>query len=380
MQSSMEYMEQALSLARLALGHVSPNPAVGAVIVKDGKVVGQGYTQPPGSAHAELMALKEAGERARNATLYVTMEPCCHYGRTPPCTKAIIAAGITEVHASMIDPNPLVAGKGQAELEKAGVRVFIGEHGEEAREIVEAYCKYIATGIPFVTVKFAVSLDGKIATRTGDSKWISGDESRRYVHYLRYTSDAIMVGLNTVLTDDPQLTVRCCSRGGLAHKQPLRIVADSEGKTPVSSRVFHEPGNVLMAVGVNVTSARKHAYEKSGAEVLEMPTRRGKVDMPSLMRALGERQITSVLAEGGSRLLGSLFDHGLVDKAIVFIAPIIIGGRLAKTPVAGKGVEKVIDSIKLERVRTRTCNGDVMISGYVGKETCLPASSKSSAQ
>jgi diaminohydroxyphosphoribosylaminopyrimidine deaminase/5-amino-6-(5-phosphoribosylamino)uracil reductase len=380
MQSSMQYMEQALSLARLALGHVSPNPAVGAVIVKDGKVVGQGYTQPPGSAHAELMALKEAGERARGAMLYVTMEPCCHYGRTPPCTKAIIAAGITEVHAAMIDPNPLVAGKGQAELEKAGVRVFIGEHGEEAREIVEAYWKYITTGIPFVTVKFAVSLDGKIATRTGDSKWISGDESRRYVHYLRYTSDAIMVGLNTVLTDDPQLTVRCCSRGGLAHKQPLRIVADSEGKTPMSSRVFHEPGNVLMAVGANITSARKHAYEKSGAEVLEMPTHRGKVDMPSLMRALGERQITSVLAEGGSRLLGSLFDHGLVDKVIVFIAPIIIGGRLAKTPVAGKGVEKVIDSIKLERVRTRTCNGDVMISGYVGKETCLPASSKSSAQ
>ena len=376
----MEYMEQALSLARLALGHVSPNPAVGAVIVKDGKVVGQGYTQPPGSAHSEIMALKEAGERARGATLYVTMEPCCHYGRTPPCTKAIIAAGIAEVHAAMIDPNPVVAGKGRAELEKAGVRIFLGEHGEEAREIAEAYCKYITTRTPFITAKFAVSLDGKIATRTGDSKWISGDESRRYVHYLRYTADAIMVGVNTVLTDDPQLTVRCCSRGGLVHKQPLRIIVDSEGKAPTSSRVFHEPGSVLMAVGENISPARKRAYEKAGGEVLVTPTRRSQVDMPWLVGALGERQITSILAEGGSRLLGSLFDHGLVDKVIVFIAPMIIGGRLAKTPVAGKGVGKVIDSIKLERVRTRTCNGDVMISGYVGKETCLPASSKSSAE
>jgi diaminohydroxyphosphoribosylaminopyrimidine deaminase/5-amino-6-(5-phosphoribosylamino)uracil reductase len=376
----MDYMAQALSLARLALGHVSPNPAVGAVIVRDGKVVGQGYTQPPGSAHAEIVALKEAGDLARGATLYVTLEPCCHFGRTPPCTGAIIAAGITEVRAAMIDPNPAVAGQGQAQLEKAGVRVFIGEHGEEAREIAEAYCKYIATRMPFVTAKFAVSLDGKIATRTGDSKWISGDESRRYVHYLRYTSDAIMVGVKTVLTDDPQLTVRCCSRGGLIHEQPLRIIVDSEGRTPTAAKVFHVPGNVLMAVGAKTSPARRRAYREAGAEVLVVPTRRGQVDLPSLMQALGKRQVTSILAEGGSRLLGSLFDHGLVDKVIGFIAPVIIGGRLARTPVAGKGVEKVIDSIKLERVRTRTCNGDVMISGYVGKETCLPASLKSLAK
>jgi len=375
----MEYMERALSLARLALGHVSPNPAVGAVIVKGGKVVGQGYTQPPGSAHAEIVALKEAGGRARGATLYVTLEPCCHHGRTPPCTRAIIEAGISEVHAAMIDPNPLVSGKGKSELEKSGIRVFIGEQRDQAGEIVEAYCKYITTGMPFVTAKFAMSLDGKIATRTGDSKWISGDESRRYVHYLRYTSDAIMVGLNTVVTDDPQLTVRCCSRGGLAHKQPLRIVADSEGKTPTSSKIFHEPGKVFMAVGGDISPQRKRAYEKAGADVLPVPVRRAQVDMPSLMRALGEREITSVLAEGGSRLLGSLFDGSLVDKVIVFVAPMIIGGRLARTPVAGKGVEKVIDSIKLERVRTRTCNGDIMVTGYVGKETCLPALSKSSA-
>ena len=202
-------MERAISLAKLALGQVSPNPAVGAVIVKDDDVIGQGYTQPPGSSHAEIMALKEAGERARGAVMYVTLEPCCHYGRTPPCTKAIIAAGIKEVHAAMIDPNPLVNGKGLKELEKAGIKTFLGEHADDASEIIESYVKFITTGRPFVTIKFAMSLDGKIATRSGDSKWISSDESRRYVHFLRYTSDAVMVGVNTVLIDDPQLTSRC---------------------------------------------------------------------------------------------------------------------------------------------------------------------------
>ncbi|MDO9333628.1 MAG: bifunctional diaminohydroxyphosphoribosylaminopyrimidine deaminase/5-amino-6-(5-phosphoribosylamino)uracil reductase RibD [Dehalococcoidales bacterium] len=373
----MDYMAQALSLAKLALGHVSPNPAVGAVIVKNRKVIGQGYTQPPGYAHAEIMALKEAGERARGATLYVTLEPCCHYGRTPPCTKAIISAGITHVHAAMIDPNPVVGGKGKTELEKAGIRVNIGEHEDEAREIIQTYAKYITTKIPFVTAKFAMSLDGKIATRTGDSKWISSEESRRYVHYLRFTHDAIMVGVNTVLTDDPQLTVRCCSHGGMSHEQPLRVIVDSEGKTPTTSKVFEAPGNVLMAVSEDISPVRKRAYKRAGAEVVTLPARRGQVDLSALLVALGERQITSVLAEGGGRLLGSLFDRRLVDKVIVFIAPIVIGGRQAKTPVAGKGVENVIDSIKLERMRTRSLNGDVIISGYIGKESCLPVSPKS---
>jgi diaminohydroxyphosphoribosylaminopyrimidine deaminase/5-amino-6-(5-phosphoribosylamino)uracil reductase len=348
----MDYMAQALSLAKLALGHVSPNPAVGAVIVKKRKVIGQGYTQPPGYDHAEIMALKEAGAAAHGATLYVTLEPCCHYGRTPPCTKAIISAGIKQVHAAMIDPNPKVGGKGRAELEKAGIRVNIGEHEDEAREIIQTYAKYITTTIPFVTAKFAMSLDGKIATRTGDSKWISSEESRRFVHYLRFTHDAIMVGVNTVLTDDPQLTVRCCSRGGMSHEQPLRVIVDSEGKTPTTSKVFEAPGNVLMAVSQDISPARKRAYKRAGAEVVILPARRGQVDLSALLAALSERQITSVLAEGGGRLFGSLFDRRLVDKVIVFIAPVIIGGQRAKTPVAGKGVENVIDSIKLERMRT----------------------------
>jgi diaminohydroxyphosphoribosylaminopyrimidine deaminase/5-amino-6-(5-phosphoribosylamino)uracil reductase len=374
----MDYMARALSLAKLALGSVSPNPAVGAVIVKNGKVVGQGYTQPPGGPHAEIMALKEAGERARGATMYVTLEPCCHYGRTPPCTKALIDAGIAEVRSAMIDPNPLVSGKGKTELEKAGIHVKTGEKAESACEIIEAYIKYITERVPFVTAKFAMSLDGKIATRTGDSKWISGDESRRFVHFLRYVNDAIMVGVNTVLTDDPQLTVRCCSNGGLSHKQPLRVIVDTEGKTPTTAKIFDSHGNVMIAVGETASPARKRALRRAGAEVVELPVKRGLVHLPALLTALGERQITSVLAEGGGTLLGSLFDLGLVDKVIGFIAPVIIGGKQAKTPVAGKGVENVLDSIKLERVRTERINGDVMISGYVGKETCLPASSKKS--
>ena len=364
----MDYMERAISLANLALGQVSPNPAVGAVIVKDGEVVGQGYTQPPGSAHAEITALKEAGKRTSGAVMFVTLEPCCHFGRTPPCTQAIITAGIKEVHTAMIDPNPLVSGKGLKELEKAGIGVFLGEHDDDAKEIVESYVKFITTGRPFVTVKFAMSLDGKIATKRGDSKWISSDESRRYVHLLRYTSDAVMVGVNTVLIDDPQLTSRCSYQGGMTKKQPLRVIVDTTGKTPVTARVFNEPGSVLLAVGGKVNPSQKRAYAKLGAEVLELPSKRGFVELEKLLLALGQKQITSVLIEGGATLLGSLCDQNLVDKIIVFIAPIIIGGEKARTAVGGKGVDQIINSLKLERAKIKRFGGDMMITGYVGRK------------
>jgi len=361
----MDYMEQAISLAQLALGQVSPNPAVGAIVVKNDVVAGQGYTQPPGSSHAEVMALKQAGEQARGGTMYVTLEPCCHHGRTPPCTKAVIAAGISEVHLAMLDPNPLVSGKGKEELEREGISVFVGEHEEDASEINEAYTKYITTGMPFVTAKFAMSLDGKIATRGGDSKWITGSEARRYVHYLRQTADAIMVGVNTVLADDPQLTSRCGDRGGKIKKQPLRVVVDSKGRTPLEARVFSEPGKALVALGKNVKPDEAEAFTQVGAELLELPSKEGLVNLEGLLKALGEREITSVLVEGGGIILGSLFDRGLVDKVVAFIAPIIIGGKEAKTAVAGKGVDKVVDSIKLGRVSIRNYDKDIMISGYV---------------
>ncbi len=362
----MDYMEQALSLARLALGQVSPNPAVGAIVVKNGVVIGQGYTQPPGSWHAEVLALKQAAEEARGGVMYVTLEPCCYHGRTPPCTQAIIAAGITEVHMAMLDPNPLVSGRGKDELEREGIRIYVGEHEAEAKEINEAYTKFITTGMPFITAKFAVSLDGKIATKSGDSKWISGNEARKYVHYLRYTADAVMAGVNTVLVDDPHLTARCCGgRGGTARKQPLRVIVDGKGRTPLTARLFREPGKALLALGRFVTPHEKRALAQVGAELLELPSEEELVDLKGLLKALGEREVTSVLVEGGGTLLGSLFDYGLVDKVVAFIAPIIIGGKEAKTAVGGKGVSKVVDSLKLERIKVEKFGEDLMVSGYV---------------
>ncbi len=361
----MDYMKQALSLAKLALGQVSPNPAVGAVVVKDGEVVGQGYTQPPGSWHAEVIALNQAGEKARGGVMHVTLEPCCRQGRTPPCTQAIIAAGISEVHLAMLDPNPLVSGQGEDELEREGIKTYMGEHEKEAKEINEAYIKFITTGMPFVTAKFAVSLDGKIATKTGDSEWISGTESRKYVHYLRYTPDAIMTGANTVIADDPHLTCRYGGRGGEVRKQPLRVIVDGKGRTPATAQVFSEPGKALLALGKFVKPEKKEAFAQAGAELLELPSEEGLIDLERLLKALGEREITSVLMEGGGILLGSLFDYGLVDKVIAFIAPIIIGGEEAKASVAGRGVNKVIDAIKLERISVEKCGEDWMISGYI---------------
>jgi len=361
----MDYMNQALALAKLALGQVSPNPAVGAVVIKEGEVIGQGYTQPPGSWHAEIMALKQAGEKARDSDMYVTLEPCPHYGRTPPCTQAIVDAGVSQLHMAMLDPNPKVSGKGEEELEREGIKTYVGEHEEEAREINEAYNKYITTGLPFVTVKFAVSLDGKIATRSGDSGWISGNESRKYVHCLRYATDAIMAGANTVINDNPHLTCRSGGKGGTARKQPLRVIVDGKGRIPQTAQIFNEPGKVLLALGKSVDPEKKEALIKSGAELMELSSEEECMDMPGLMRALGEREITSVLVEGGGILLGSLFDSGLVDKVIAFIAPIIIGGGEAKTAVAGTGVDKVMDAFKLKDVNTEKFGKDLMISGYV---------------
>lgn len=361
----MDYMKQALSLAKLALGQVSPNPAVGAVVVKDGEVVGQGYTQPPGSWHAEVMALKQAGEKARGGVMYVTLEPCCHYGRTPPCTQAIIAAGISKVHLAMLDPNPLISGHGEDKLEREGIRTYVGERGNEAKEINEAYIKFITTGMPFVTAKFAVSLDGKIATKNGDSEWISGSEARKYVHYLRYTTDAIMAGANTVIADNPRLTCRYGGTGGKVKKQPLRVVVDGRGRIPSTAQVFTESGKTLLALDKSVKPEKKEALVQAGAELLELPSEEGSVDLKRLLKALGEQEITSVLVEGGGILLGSLFDCGLVDKVITFIAPIIIGGEEAKTAVAGKGVDRVDDAIKLERISVEKFGEDLMISGYI---------------
>ncbi|MDD5093226.1 MAG: bifunctional diaminohydroxyphosphoribosylaminopyrimidine deaminase/5-amino-6-(5-phosphoribosylamino)uracil reductase RibD [Dehalococcoidia bacterium] len=356
-----DHMQLALVQAKKALGNVSPNPAVGAVIVKEGKVVGEGYTQPPGSAHAEIMALSQAGEASRGATLYVTLEPCCHFGRTPPCTEAIVASGIREVHMAMLDPNPLVSGKGKAQLEGSGIKTYLGDREEEAKEINEAYARHITTGMPFVTAKFAMSLDGKIATRTFDSRWISNEQSREYVHQVRWKTDAIMVGVNTVLRDDPQLTARI---GGKV-RQPLRVIIDSHGRTPLSAKVLQSPDKVLIAATPAIEREQLKQYSDLGVSVLTLPSKDDRVDIDGLLRHLGRQGITSVLVEGGGTLMGSLFDLERVDKVLAFISPMIIGGSQAIPPVAGQGVNSVAEALRLKRIRVERFGDDIMVSGYM---------------
>ncbi|MBM3946267.1 MAG: bifunctional diaminohydroxyphosphoribosylaminopyrimidine deaminase/5-amino-6-(5-phosphoribosylamino)uracil reductase RibD [SAR202 cluster bacterium] len=359
-------MAHALDLARGVMGATSPNPAVGAVLVKDGRVVGEGATEPPPGRHAEVVALNQAGEAARGTTLYLTLEPHCFQGRTPPCTQAIIRAGVAEVRIATLDENPRVAGKGKGELESAGVRVALGEHEDEAREVVEAHAKWSTTGLPFVTVKYAMTLDGKIATVTGESRWISGPESRARVQALRRTTDAIMVGINTALRDDPQLTARDDQGRPLA-RQPLRIVVDSHARLPSTSRMLREPGWTLVATA-GAPAELAAALRAARGEVVDLPGPEGRTDLRKLLAFLGERQVTSVLVEGGGGLLGSFFAHGLVDKILAYIAPMVIGGAGAPTAVQGEGVASLVNAVRLKRVRVERVGGDVLVTGYPQKQ------------
>ncbi len=358
------YMLRALELARASVGETSPNPPVGAVVVRDGQIVGEGRTQPAGQAHAEVVALRQAGERARGATLYVTLEPCWHYGRTPPCTNAIIAAGVTEVHAAIVDPNPRVEGRGITALRAAGIEVVLGEGREEAEELVAPHAVYSTTGMPLVTLKFAMSLDGKIATRTGDSKWITCEESRRYVHDLRARSDAIMAGIGTVLADDPQLTARDSNDAPLS-RQPLRVVVDSAGNMPPDAAMLSQPGKTLVAVS-EVGEDVREALESAGAEVFFAPTGNGRVDLRALLAGLGRREVTSVFVEGGGTLAGSLLDARMVHRVVAFVAPVLIGGDRAPSPVGGQGATLMSDAIRLSGVRIERFGADVAVIGRCG--------------
>ena len=358
---SLSPMRQALSLARMALGRVSPNPAVGAVVVKDGRVVGTGFTHPPGGPHAEVVALAEAAQAASGATLYVSMEPCVHHGRTPPCTEAIIAVGLAEVHLAALDPNPKVNGAGKAALEGAGIAVTVGEEAQEAQQVIEAFAKHVVTRLPFVTAKFAMSLDGKIATGTGDSQWITGDEALHEAHRLRAEHDAVMVGIGTALADNPRLTARDLQQP--LPRQPLRVVVDSGGRLSASSAMLQEPGDTLVAVA-GAPVGHREALTASGAEVVQLPGPDGRVDLPGLLKLLGERDVTSLLVEGGGELLGALFDLGLVDKVVAFVAPVVIGGAQAPSPVGGGGVPRLAEALRLRDVAYQVVGQDMMVSGY----------------
>ena len=366
--STCSPLHRALTLARQALGSTSPNPAVGAVVAQDGVIVGEGYTFPPGQRHAEIGALEQAGDRAKGATLYTTLEPCCHYGRTPPCTDAIIAAGIRQVVAAAIDPNPQVAGQGIAALESAGIPVTVAET-EGVTELYEAFAKNITTGLPFVTAKFAMSLDGKIATYSGDSQWITGPLARERVQQLRRESDAIMVGINTLLADDPLLTARDES-GQPRPIQPLRIVLDSHCRTPPTARLLKEPGHTLIATSTAASPDAAHQLQQAGAEVIPLPAdAAGMVAIDQLLAELGRRGIVSLMVEGGGITLGTLFDTTLVDKVYVFIAPVIIGGRQAASPIAGHGVARMCEAWPVTQTHIQQIGPDWLITGYPARNT-----------
>ena len=364
----MSFMAQAMQLARSAMGSTSPNPAVGAVLVRDGQVVGEGATQPPGQAHAEVVALRQAGDNARNGTLYVSLEPCCHYGRTPPCTRAIIEAGVAEVVVAVSDPNPRVAGNGIAELRDAGIRVsLLNSHldsSQDVRELYEGFAKHIATGLPYVLAKFAMSLDGKIATHTGDSKWVTGPEARELVQLMRRRTDAIMVGANTVLADDPQLTARDDDNQPL-ERQPVRVTLDSQCRMPVCSQLLRQPGQTLVYTTGAAPAGNVSGLLRAGADVVTVgTTSEGLVSPREILADLGKRGIVNLLVEGGGKTLGSLFDGGLIDKVNAFIAPVIIGGMGAASPVEGVGAEVMSRTYRLHGTSIRQIGVDWLITGY----------------
>ncbi len=387
----LAFMQRALELARRAEGRTSPNPMVGAVIVNDGRIVGEGYHRRAGAPHAEIEALHAAGEAARGGIMYVTLEPCAHYGRTPPCTDALIAAGIAEVYYAISDPNPKVSGKGHAQLVAAGLRVHQGLCAAEAHQLNRPYLKHITTGYPFVTAKFAMSLDGKIATNTGHSRWISNAASRQRVHQLRNLSDAILVGSGTVIADDPLLTTRLVSTATDADsdiRHPLRIIVDSRGRVPLTARVFDPslPGTTVLATTAQCPEDYRHELTARGVEIWILPTdATGRVSLPDLLAAVGQRGLLTVLVEGGSELLGALFSQRLVDRVLACIAPIIIGGRNAPGPVGGTGWSHLNEVARLcqytctrvvdETAETADNEPDVWIQAdvtYPEGASCLP--------
>ncbi len=363
------YMREALGLARLALGRTSPNPAVGAVVVRDGEVVGRGHTLPPGGPHAEVVALQEAGELARGAALYVTLEPCSHHGRTPPCTDAVIASGVSAVFAAIHDPYPQVNGRGVARLREADIEVHLGLCAAEARRLNEGFFKRTLTGLPFVTAKYAMTLDGRIATRTGHSRWVTGPEARLNVHRLRDQSDAILVGSGTVLVDNPQLTTRLPEdeAGWNGPRHPLRVVLDSSGRLPLDASVFDPalPGETLVACTAATPLQRRRELELRGVEVLVVEGDDSRVSLRSLLVSLGERGCNTVLVEGGAEALWGFFSEGLVDRVQAYIAPKLVGGREAPGPLGGLGVDGMDGAWKLRDVSVQRYGDDLLVDGYV---------------
>ena len=357
MRSHKKYIEMALKLAEKGKGKTSPNPMVGCLIVKRNAIVGKGFHKKAGEDHAEIIALKEAGKKANNATMYVTLEPCSHWGKTPPCTESIVEAGIREVIIGMKDPNPIV--EGFKELKFRGIKTKIGILEKECKKLNEAYTKYIKTKKPFVIVKAAMSLDGKIATTTGHSKYITGREARKLVHQLRTEIDAIMVGINTILKDNPQLTPRL-----VKGRSPIKVVVDSNLKIPLNANVVKkEPNKLIIATTKKANKAKIKQLQQKGVNVLIIKAKKGMVDLDELMKQLGRLEITSIMIEGGAELNAEAIRSKIVDKILFFIAPGLIGNGLGA--IGDLGIRKVDRSVKLKHLVSKKVGKDILIEGYL---------------
>ena len=366
-EEDLKFMREALRLAESMRGRTSPDPMVGAVIIKDGKIISTGYHAEVTTPHAEAWAIEKAGSFAKGATMYVNLEPCCFFETkaNPPCTQTIIQAGIAKVVAAMEDPNPSVAGRGFSELREAGIEVISGVLEEEAKKLNEVFIKYITTQRPFVILKAAMSLDGKIATKTGESFWITGIEARKRAHHLRNIVDAVMVGIGTVLADNPELTVREIE-GKI--KNPKKIVLDPRVRIKTNCKILKiEPENAIIVAGNQAPKSNIKRIKDKKAEVIAMKTKNGHFMLDSLMKELGKRKITSILIEGGGNTNALAIASGIVDKVIFFVSPKIIGGEAAKTPVEGYGEEYLSKAVKLRDFKAEKVGEDLMLEGYIIK-------------
>ncbi len=359
-----DFMREALRIAENGRGRTSPNPLVGAVIVKDGRIVAEGWHREAGTPHAEIHALNMAGELARDATLYVTLEPCAHYGRTGPCAKALVEAGLRRVVIGMQDPNPKVSGRGIDILRNAGIEVTGNVLEADARKLNEVFLKWVTEGLPFVAMKTAMTLDGKIATAKGKSQWITNAASRARVHALRDIYDGILVGIGTVLADDPSLTTRLPDGCG---KNPVRIVLDSAARMPLNSKMLRDgAAKTVIAVTEQAPVEQVEALRLAGAEIITCG-KGPRVDLRMLLQELAKREITSVFIEGGGTVNFSFLREGLVDKVYAFLAPKIVGGRNALTPVEGEGFGELSEAVQLDGLTAEPLDGDILLTGYVGR-------------
>lgn len=358
------YLQMAYALAEKAKGWASPNPYVGAVIVKRDVIVGHGYHQRTGQPHAEVIALQKAGSLSRNSTSYVTLEPCVHWGKTPPCVDAILQARLKRVVISALDPNPLVYKKGLKRIKEAGLETSVGLLEEKNHGLNEAYLKYITKKIPFVVAKAAVSLDGKIATSKYDSRWISSSETRKYFHLLRGEYDALMVGINTLIRDDPALTVRHPNWKG---KRLTRIILDSRLRFPLKARILStlEQGKILVFTLENFSQRKAESLRKKGVEVIPLSFSPAGLDLKEVLSWLGKHEISSVLAEGGGRLLTSLLEEKLADKIFVTLSPKLIGGKRAPSFFQGKGAGSIKDSLCLKKINSFKIDEEIIVEGYL---------------